>query len=198
MKKTTPTVLIVLAALGGVAQARPFRLINARTPRTSAGGDLEIGLRYQGMLAGDGDGFDPRDFHQLAATLRWGIIDTLELEFEASAIIFHDDRNPGPVEVDPGDLKLDLQARIVDHGPALLGIFFGLTFPTGPSDVDVLPPFFADGTLDVQGLLLFELAPRGAPVRLVFDAGYEANGTRHRPGRGDFDVPDDFRYDVAF
>src|SRR5262249_28021064 len=155
--------------------------------------------RYQGLFAGDGPGnFDPREFHQIAGTLRLGILDQLELELEASAIVFHDDLSPGaPVKVDVGDVAAGLQARILESGPSLLGLFVGLTLPTGPSEIDVLPPFFADGTLDVTVLLLYELAPRGAPVRLVLDAGFEHDGTRARGSRVSFDVPDAFRYDLG-
>src|SRR5437879_754932 len=61
---------LLLFVWSPVAETRPYRLINARTPRTTEGGDLELGLRYQGLFAGEGFGFDPRSFHQIAATLR--------------------------------------------------------------------------------------------------------------------------------
>jgi hypothetical protein len=193
------TTLIALLAFAPPVRARPYRLITTRTPLTLEAGHFELGARYQGLLEGDGTlagGLTPADFHQIAGTLRIGVTDWLELETEVSAIIFHE-LGHDSASIDPGDVKVAAQVRLLHEGVHTLGIYLGVTLPTGPADVDVLPPFFADGTLDVEGLLLYEIRP-ARPVRLVMDAGWVHDGTRVRGhGLPDFDVPDAFRYDAA-
>jgi hypothetical protein len=198
MRKAQVVLALVVLAQAN-ARAHPYRLITARSARQTAPGDFELGLRYQGLLDGDGlGGLEPEGFHQVAASLRVGVVDRLELEAEASFIVFHD-AGSRSASVEPGDVKLGAQVQLLRAGPSLLGIYLGFTLPTGPSDIDVLPPFFADGTFDFEGLLLYEAAPGGGPVRLVFDAGYIVDGTRERPELpgGSFDVPNAFRYDAA-
>jgi hypothetical protein len=170
--------------------------MTARTPRQPEAGEFELGARYQGLFAGSGLGFDPEHYDQLAASLRWGIVDWLELETEGSFIVFHDIADGGSTKVDFGDVRLAVQTRILRSGPHLLGIYTGLTLPTGPSNIDVLPPFFADGTLDFEGLVLYELAPIDS-LRLIANLGWISQGTRTRAPAPSFDVPDALRYDLA-
>jgi hypothetical protein len=189
-------VALALTFSAAAAEARPYRVIVTRTPRTTGEGNFEIGARYQGLFLGEGLGFDPGEFHQLAATLRWGIIDGLELDAEGSVILFQDPADPNVFIATAGDVRVAMQARVLRVGASILGVFAGLTAPTGPSEIDTLPPFFADGTLDGEILALYELAPTGA-LRILLDGGYVFQGTRDRGGLGDFDVPDALKYDVA-
>lgn len=186
----------VLALFASLAEARPYRVMTARTARTTDPGDIELGLRYQGLLLGEGRGFDPGNFHQLAMTFRVGLLEFLMLDVEASGILSAEAPNDEDLQLAPGDLKLSLQARLVETNQARFGIFFGAVLPTGPSEVDLLPPFFADGTLDFEGLLLLEIGTK-APVRLILDGGFLFQGERDRGALGDFDVPDAIRYDIA-
>src|SRR5262249_2045973 len=172
---------------------KPYRLITARAGKQARGGDLELGLRYMGLI--DGDGI-PDSFHQIAFTMRWGVFDRLELEAEASVIVWHEVGSRS-ADVDPGDIKLAGQAQLVHSSPHILATYLGFTFPTAPSN-PVLPPNFADGTFDIEALLIYELDPPHAPVRLIFDAGWESLGKYKQGDCGcDFDVPDAFRYDAA-
>ncbi|MCA9666641.1 MAG: transporter [Myxococcales bacterium] len=184
-------------------EARPYRLLVARSPASTGAGNLEIGARYQGLYLGNGRdataglaAIDPGNLHQISASVRWGIISQLELGFELSGVIFH---NPASGETEGafGDIIATLQGRILSLKRHRLGLFVGFAFPTGPSDVDALPPFWADGTFDVTALLLYELAPTRR-FRLVLNAGYNHNGKRDR---GDtlpsFDVPDAFIWDIG-
>jgi hypothetical protein len=201
MRRLIAVQMLLIGALPSEAHARPYRVVNAHGPSSTGGGNLELGLRYQGFFVGQGRDhptlghLEPGSFNQLAGTVRWGIIDPLELGLEASAIFFHD-LDSEDVEVAAGDLIVSLQGRVLKTRHHLLGLFAGLTVPTGPSDVDSLPPFWADGTLDVEALLLYELALQ--PFRLIVDAGYVHAGTRDPTGGGlVFDVPDAFRWDLA-
>jgi hypothetical protein len=156
-----------------------------------------MGLRYQALFAGEGRAhIEPRSVHQLAGTLRWGIIPQLELGFEGSLIIFHQ-ANSDDAEVAAGDIGISLLGRFLHTRHHLLGVYLSLDFPTGPSDVDILPPFWADGTWDFQALLLYELAIT-PNIRLVLDMGYVHHGTRDPAGAlPTFDVPDAFRWDLG-
>jgi hypothetical protein len=167
--------------------------MTARAGKQARGGDLELGLRYQGLFDGDGIAGAPVPdaFHQIAFTLRWGVLDRLELEAEASAIVWHQLGTPS-ADVDPGDIKLAGQVQLVRSAPHILAAYLGLTFPTAPSNPS-LPPQFADGTWDVEGLLVYELDPIRV-VRFIVDAGWQSLGKYKDI---DFDVPDAFRYDVA-
>lgn len=154
-------------------------------------------MRYQGLLFGEGNGIvQPGAMNQLAATLRWGVVDALELDLEAAGLVFQDNINDNEIEIALGDVRLAAQIGLVRQGTARLGLFFGVTLPTGPSAEDTLPPYFHDGTFDGEGMLLFELVPSDV-FRLIFDLGYLIQGVRDRGGLGDFDVPDALRYDVA-
>jgi hypothetical protein len=191
--KTRMLCLLLLVAAPASALAKPYRLIQARAGHQTGAGDLELGLRYDGLLDGDGvPGFHEEDFHQIAFSLRWGVLDRLELEAQASVIVWHEPGKPS-ADVDPGDVKLGAQVQIIREWPHILAGYFGLTLPTAPSN-PALPPQFADGTLDFEALLIYELAPGGGPVRLVFDAGWQFLGKYKDI---DWDVPDAFRYDAA-
>lgn len=193
--RKSPLVFLALAVSALSAEARPYRAFNTRTPRSTQGGNLEIGMRYQGLLLGEGNGIvDPWDFHQLAATLRWGIVDALELDLEAGGLLFQNEA--GDLEGALGDVRLAAQVQLVRSPTARLGLLGGATFPTGPSAEDILPPHFHDGTLDAEGLLLLELSP-GRTFRLLLDGGYLFQGARDRGGQGDFNGPDALRYDLA-
>lgn len=186
--------IVLLAVLE--AEARPYRALHARTPRSTSEGKLELGLRYQGLFLGNGRGFDPGNFHQLAATFRWGALDALELELEAPGILFPESVDAEDSDIAAGDIRLAAQLGLIRDGAVRLGVLVGVTVPTGPSSNDLLPPFFHDGTLDAEGLLLLEIAP-GRTFRFIADVGYLLQGTRERGARSDFDVPNAIRYDLA-
>ena len=85
-------------------EARPYRLLVARSPASTGAGNLEIGARYQGLYLGNGRdataglaAIDPGNLHQISASVRWGIISQLELGFELSGVIFH---NPASGETE--------------------------------------------------------------------------------------------------
>ena len=190
MRKLIVAMLLLLAA---PASAEPYRLIQARSGRQAHGGNLELGLRYQGLIDGEGGDGEPipDNFHQIAGTLRWGVFDRLELEAEASMIVWHHIGDPH-ADVDPGDIKLGGQVQLIREYPHILATYIGFTFPTAPSN-PALPPQFADGTFDVEALLIYEVDPSRF-VRLIFNVGWEFLGKYKDI---DFDVPDAFRYDAA-
>ena len=203
-RRLLATSLLLWVSLGGpLVWARPYRVLVTRTPRSTSGGNVELGARYQGLFAGRGHTvvpgqppIEPRSFHQIGATFRWGIFDRLELGFEAAAILFHR-AGSGDVEVAGGEVAATLHGRLLNTRNHLLGVFAGFTFPTGPSDVDILPPFWADGTFDVDVLLLYELSLPHS-VRLMVDVGYAHHGTRDPAGAvPSFDIPDALRWDFA-
>ena len=190
MKKLIVGMLVFFAA---PAFAEPYRLIQARSGHQARGGNLELGLKYQGLLAGDDY---PDAFHQLAFSLRLGVIDRLEIETEASLIIWHDDvGDPSHVQVDPGDIKLAGQVQLVREHPHILATYLGFTFPTAPSNA-ALPPQFADGTFDIEALMIYEL-DASRFFRLIFNVGWEFLGKYHDGPNKNVDVPDAFRYDAA-
>ena len=194
---------VLLLALGlgiGSAEARPYRVLVAHTPRSTSAGKVELGLRHQGLWAGEGTdttsaSASPGNFHQVSASLRVGLFDRFELGFEGSALFYHSSES-APLEVAAGDLLLTSQARLLETKLHQLGLLLRVTFPTGPSAIDVLPPFWSDGTWDVEGLLLYEarLAPS---LRMVLNLGYQHHGQRQRDPQAPFDVPDALRWDLA-
>ena len=186
--------ILLLAVLD--AEARPYRALHARTPRATSAGKLELGLRYDGLLLGTGRSFDPGNFHQLAGTVRWGAMDVLELELEVPGILFPDTVSSPNSELAFGDVRLAAQLSLVREGPARMGFYFGLAAPTGPDANDLLPPFFHDGNLDLEGLLLLEIAP-GETFRFIGDVGFQRHGNRNRGDLEDFNVPNAIRYDLA-
>lgn len=199
---TFVSTIALLALCHRPANARPYRLLVTRSPASTGAGNLETGLRYQGLFAGSGreiagqPAVDPHNMHQISASLRWGVIQQLELGFELSGIIFHDPTSD-TLDIAFGDVIATLQGRLLRSKHHRLGLFLGFALPTGPSDVDVLPPFWADGTFDITALLLYELAPT-RDFRLVFNVGYIHHGTRERGDTlPEFDVPDAFSWDVG-
>ncbi|MBW2735578.1 MAG: hypothetical protein JRH20_24600 [Deltaproteobacteria bacterium] len=183
------------------AHARPYRMLVTRTPLSTAGGKVELGFRHQALWLGEGPSsattVDPGSFHHLGATLRLGIIDALELGFKASAILYRNQADD-TLEIAAGDVVVALQGRILHTQHHRLGLAASVTFPTGPSHVDVLPPFWADGTWDVEALLLYE-AELSRRLRIVANLGYAHHGSRERPtAPTSFDVPDALRWDLGF
>jgi hypothetical protein len=193
VKKLIAVMLLLFAA---PASAEPYRLIQARSGRQARGGNLELGLRYQGLIDGEGDEGEPipDNFHQIAFSLRWGVIDRLELEAEASVIVWHQLGDPH-ADVDPGDIKLGGQVQLLRERPHILATYLNFTFPTAPSNPS-LPPQFADGTFDVEALLIYEL-DASRFVRLIFNVGWEFLGHYKDRPYDTFDIPDAFRYDAA-
>jgi hypothetical protein len=192
---------LALLLASAPALGRPYRLVATQTPRSTGGGNLEVGGYYEGFFLGDGRlyaplgrAIDPQSFQEIGATVRWGIIKQLELGLRASAILFH---KPGAEDIDAafGDLVASLQGRFLTTRHHLLGLYTDFSIPTGPADVDALPPFWSDGTFDFEILALYELAY--LPFRLAVDAGYVHAGTRTLASGRDFDVPDAFRWDLA-
>ena len=93
-----------------LAEARPYRAMITRTAETTPANHVEVGLRYQGFWFGGGRREVPRasTWHQVAAHLRWGIIDGLELEAQLEALV---DFSPESPEAHAyfGDIPIGLQ-----------------------------------------------------------------------------------------
>lgn len=188
--------LLASLCVAALAEARPYRAMVTRTAATEPQGTFEIGLRYQGFFLGEGlpGSLDAIPWHQVAAHGRVGLLDSLELETQVEVLL--EQERADLVTAHLGDIPVGLQWTFLDRPSVALGLYGRLTFPTGPSNVDVLPPTISDGTWDVEGTLLGEVRFT-RNVRLMLNAGYLHHGVRDRGNRPDFDVPDAIRYDAA-
>ncbi|QRK05768.1 hypothetical protein JQX13_37330 [Archangium violaceum] len=179
--------------LAPTAWAKPYRAMVTRTAATTRNGNLELGLRYQGFFALESDKALP--YHQVSPSIRWGILDNLEANvyFEVLGL-----GNPGEdnFQLAFGDIPLGLQWTFLETGPFALGAYGRVVFPTGPSDLDVIPPELSDGTWDFDGTLVGELRV-SKDLRFMLNATYLHHGTRDRGALPDFDVPDAVQLAVA-
>src|SRR5438128_10434184 len=83
----------VVLTVSLAAYARPYRAMETLTAETTPGGHVEVGARYQGFFLGLGRlSVTASNWHQVAASARWGIIDGLELDLQPQALI---DWTPG-------------------------------------------------------------------------------------------------------
>ncbi|ATB27532.1 hypothetical protein [Melittangium boletus] len=173
--------------------AKPYRAMVTRTASTTRSGNMELGLRYQGFFSTDSDKSLP--YQQLSPSLRWGILDNLEANvyFEVLGLGL-----PGESDFTLafGDIPLGLQWTVLEAGPFALGAYGRVTFPTGPSDQDVIPPNLSDGTWDYEGTLIGELRV-SRDLRFMLNASYLHQGTRDRGAFAEFDVPDAVQLGVA-
>jgi hypothetical protein len=189
--------LAVALLTGLAAEAKPYRAIVVRTAETVPGAHIELGARYQGFLFGVGRfGVSASHWHQVAAHARWGIVDGLELELSAEVLI---DWSPAVgrfANVYFGDIPLGLQWTFLDRPKFALGIYVRITFPTGPSHIDVLPPMLSDGTWDGEATFLAEIRP-SAWFRLLFNVGFLYHHIRNRSPQASFDVPEAIKWGVA-
>ncbi|MGQ0505749.1 MAG: hypothetical protein ACT4TC_10560 [Myxococcaceae bacterium] len=184
-------------AASGPALARPYRAMVVRTADTVKGGNLELGLRYQGFILGEGrpPTFRASPYHQLALHGRWGILRNLELETQLEGLL-EVEPSSRPPQAYFGDIPIGIQWTFLRHEVVSLGLYGKLTLPTGPGYIDVLPPTLSDGTFDVEGQFIFQLRPTEV-FTLVANAGFAHLGTRIRDPRASFDVPEVIKYGVA-
>lgn len=189
--------LLPLVLMPLLANARPYRAMITRTAETTQKNHVEVGARYQGFWFGSGRLGVPRasTWHQVAAHARWGIIDGLELETQLEALIDFAPQSP-PAQAYFGDIPIGLQWTFLERPKFALGVFARVTIPTGPGNIDVLPPTLSDGTLDVEGTFLAEIRPTSS-FRLMFNVGFVYMGTRSRAPNAAFDVPEAIKYGVA-
>jgi len=186
---------VVLASVA--AQARPYRAMVTRTAETGRGSTLEVGARYQGFLWGFGrpaGAVLSVPYHQIAGHARWTIVDNLELETQLELLVQKLPLSPD-IRVFLGDIPIGLQWTFYEGQKVSLGVWARATIPTGPSNIDIIPPTLSDGTFDVEGTFLVEVRFT-RKVRLLANAGFMHHGVRDRAGP-DFDVPEAIRYDVA-
>ncbi len=191
-------IAILFAALAPLlADARPYRAMVTRTAETTNKNHVEVGLRYQGFWFGQGRAGLPRasTWHQVAAHVRWGIIEGLELETQVEALVDFSPGNP-PAQAYFGDIPIGLQWTFFRSQKFAMGVFARVTIPTGPGYLDVLPPTLSDGTLDIEGTFLAELRPT-SNFRVMFNVGGVYLGTRSRAPNPAFDVPPALKYGVA-
>jgi hypothetical protein len=186
-----------ILAMSGPALARPYRAMVTRTAESTKQRNLEVGLRYQGFLLGFGRpaGVTALPWHQVAAHARYGILDTLEIETQLEVLIEKQLGSPY-LALHLGDIPIGLQWTFIDTQAFAMGVFARVTIPTGPGDVDLLPPTVSDGTWDLEATLLAELRFT-RNVRLMLNGGFLYHGVRRRTPRPDFDVPEGIRYDAA-
>lgn len=187
--------LAVLLVLASSAAAKPYRAMVTTTAETVPGGHVEVGARYQAFILGVGrTSVNASNWHQVAASARWGIIDNLELDLQLEALI---DWSPaGRANAYFGDIPLALHWTFLDRAKFALGVFLRVTFPTGPSHIDVLPPMISDGTWDGEATFVAEVRP-SAWFRLMFNAGFLYHHVRNRSPAASFDVPEAVRWAVA-
>jgi hypothetical protein len=186
--------VLLLVALPVIASAKPYRAMVTHTAATTPGGHVEVGARYQGFFLGVGrSGVNASNWHQVAASARWGIIDHLELDLQLEALV---DWSPGGrANAYFGDIPLAIHWTFLDRPKFAFGVFGRVTFPTGPSNIDVLPPMLSDGTWDGELTLIGEVRP--SPwFRLMANVGFLYHHIRNRPA-GQFDVPEAIRWGVA-
>ncbi|MBK7861116.1 MAG: hypothetical protein IPJ65_21400 [Archangiaceae bacterium] len=190
------TLLLCVCAL--TAEARPYRAIVNRTAETTPGGHLELGASYQGFLFGVGHPGFPSvlHWHQVAAHARWGIIDGLELDLQAEALISYVPSPGVTAHAYFGDLPIGLQWTFLDRPKWALGIWGRVTIPTGPSRIDELPPTLSDGTWDGELTFLAEVRPNHG-FRLLANVGFLYHHVRERGPDPDFDVPEAVKWGVS-
>src|SRR5690348_5978742 len=105
---------LLVLLLASPALAKPYRAMVTNTAETTPGGHVEVGARYQGFILGTGRfGVNASNWHQVAASARWGIIDNLELDLQVEALI---DWTPGS-RATPyfGDIPLALHWTFLDR-----------------------------------------------------------------------------------
>lgn len=193
-------VIVSLATLPRV-EAKPFRAMDTRTAITTGPQNLELGARYQGFFGGDD--LNSLGYHQLTPSVRFGILEQLELNISFDVMLLTQ-RGSWGVNAYLGDLPVGLQFTFLDTPVIALGIFGQLTIPVGASNFerlpfalqDRIPPSLSDGTWDAEGSFIIELRPT-QNFRVIGNVGYLYNGVRLRPGAGAFDVPDAIKYDLA-
>ncbi len=188
--------LLLLCAVATSAGAKPYRAMVTQTAETTPGGHVEVGARYQGFILGAGrSGVSASNWHQVAGSARWGIIDHLELDLQLEALI---DWSPGGLaRAYFGDIPLAVHWTFFDRPKFAFGVYGRVTFPTGPGHIDVLPPMLSDGTWDAELTMIAEVRP--SPwFRLMFNAGFLYHHVRNRgPSQPSFDVPEAIRWGVA-
>jgi hypothetical protein len=188
MKRSVLLALVVSLC----AQARPYRAMITRTAETTPANHVEVGLRYQGFLFGVGSGGPSASpWHQLAVHARWGIIHGLELETQIEGLI---EGAPGSTPRPFfGDIPVGLQWTFLDRPKFALGVYGRITFPTGPSFIDELPPTVSDGTWDFEGTFLAEVRP-ATNFRIMANLGFAYFGWR---AAHNFQLPSAIKYGVA-
>jgi hypothetical protein len=204
MRTITPHLLlawVLLAAVPAASHARPFRAMVTRTAGTTNPANLELGLRYQGFLAGSG--LEALPYHQLSLGVRFGLLEGLELNAYGDFMLLG---LPGTAQFDAylGDVPVGLQWTFVDLKFLAVGLWGRFTIPAGQSSfeslpsalTDRIPPALSDGTWDAEGVLVAELRPSRA-FRVMFNLGYLYYGIRSRGPDPDFEIPDAIRYDLA-
>lgn len=190
--------LLGVVLLPLLAEARPYRSMVVRTAETTRKNHLEVGLRYQGFWYGSGRAgrVSPSTWHQVAAHARWGIIDGLELETQVEALIDFAPSSPRASRTFFGDIPIGLQWTFFERSKFAMGVFARVTIPTGPGNIDELPPTLSDGTLDVEGTFIAEIRPT-TTFRIIFNVGAVYMGTRSRSPAAAFDVPEAIKYGVG-
>ncbi len=195
MTARLPTFALVAAVslLAPAAGAKPYRAMVTRTAETTRSGNLELGLRYQGFFALESERSLP--YQQLSPSIRWGILDNLEANvyFELLGLGLPGDSD---FRLAFGDIPLGLQWTFLETRPFALAAYGRVTFPTGPSDQDAIPPHLSDGTWDYEGTLVGELRV-SKDLRFMLNASYLHHGTRDRGALADFDVPDAVQLGLA-
>jgi hypothetical protein len=145
-----------------------------------------LGVGHLGVAASN--------WHQVAASARWGIIDGLELDLQLQALV---DWSPGGfAHAYFGDIPLGIHWTFVDRPKFAFGVFARVTFPTGPGYIDVLPPMLSDGTWDAEGSLIAEVRP-SSWSRLMLNVGFLYHGVRSRSPNPGFDVPEAIKWAAA-
>ena len=105
----------------------------------------------------------------LAASLRWGILEHLELEAQLSAFAEFQPGNSSPHGYF-GDIPVALQWTFLDSPGVELGVYGRAILPTGPSGNDLIPPTLSNGALGLEGTFLAELHP-SRDLRFIFNLG---------------------------
>ncbi|KFA87184.1 hypothetical protein Q664_49565 [Archangium violaceum Cb vi76] len=193
---TRPSTFALAAAvflLASTVEAKPYRAMVTRTAETTRSGNLELGLRYQGFFALESERSLP--YQQLSPSIRWGILDNLEANvyFEVLGLGLPGDSD---FQLAFGDIPLGLQWTFLETRPFALAAYARVTFPTGPSTEDAIPPSLSDGTWDYEGTLVGELRV-SKDLRFMLNASYLHQGTRDRGALADFDVPDAVQLGLA-
>lgn len=186
--------LFCVAALlaASTVYAKPYRVMVTRTAESVKGGNLELGLRYQGFFS---LATDVLPYQQLSPSVRLGIFDNLEFNMYLEVLALG---LPGQstFAIAFGDIPLALQWTFLKTQPFALGVYVRGTIPTGPSTFDFVHPGLSDGTWDGEGTLVAELRPT-KDLRFMLNAGYLYHGTRDRGALPDFDVPEAVQAGVA-
>ncbi|REG29400.1 outer membrane putative beta-barrel porin/alpha-amylase [Archangium gephyra] len=195
MNARLPTLSLAAAVflLASPVEAKPYRAMVTRTAETTRSGNLELGLRYQGFFNLESERSLP--YQQLSPSIRWGILDNLEANvyFELLGLGLPGDSD---FQLAFGDIPLGLQWTFLETRPFALAAYARVTFPTGPSNQDAIPPHLSDGTWDYEGTLVGELRV-SKDLRFMLNGSYLHQGTRDRGALADFDVPDAVQLGLA-